>query len=242
VLLKSATWPEVEEYLRKRNDVVVPVGSTEQHGPSGPCGTDTIVAEELARELHEDRRAMVAPTLEVSVSTAHLGFPGTIAVRPMTMMALMRDALTSLAQHGFRRFLVLNAHPGSASTLDAVAAQFHADQPDARCVVHNWWELPEVKAMLLEFYGAREGHHATPGELSIVKKFYPRGVPDTPPPEKFEAVAQPQIFSAADFKKRYPDGRIGSDPSLATSGAGDRIFLAASRALNEAHKRLLDMP
>jgi creatinine amidohydrolase len=235
-----ATWQEVEEYLRKRNDVVVPVGSTEQHGPNGPCGTDTIVAEELALELHEDRRAMVAPTVEFGVSGAHLGFPGSVALRPMTMIALMRDALMSLAGHGFRKFLIVNAHPGSASALDAAAAQLHAELPDARCILINWWELPSVKALLLELYGAREGHHATPGELSIVRKFYPRGVPDMAPVEKFEAVSQPQIFSAADFKKRYPDGRVGSDPSLATASAGERIFLAAVHGLQDVHRRLLD--
>jgi len=237
-----STWQEVQEYLKKRNDVVVPVGSTEQHGPSGPLGTDTIVAEELALELHEDRRAMVAPTIEFGVSGAHLGFPGTLALRPMTMIALMRDALMSLADHGFRRFLVINAHPGSVSALDAACTQFHADLPDARCLVANWWEVPEVKALLAELFGAREGHHATPGEISIVKKFYPRGVPDVPPVEKFEPVPKPQIFSAADFRRRYPDGRVGSDPSLATAGAGDRIFLAASRGVQESHKQLLDVP
>ncbi len=237
-----ATWQEVEEYLRKRNDVVLPVGSTEQHGPSGPCGTDAIVAEELALELHEDRRAAILPTLEFGVSNAHLGFPGTVALRPMTMIALLRDTFMSLAAHGFRRVLVINAHPGSCSALDAAAAQFHADLPDARCVVINWWDQPAVKALLLELFGAREGHHATPGELSIVRKFYPRGVPDTPAPEKFEAVPAPQIFSAPDFRRRYPDGRVGSDPSLATAAAGERIFLAASRAISDAHKRLLDVP
>jgi len=241
VLLKLATWQEVEEYLRKRNDVVVPVGSTEQHGPNGPCGTDTVVAEELARELHEDRRCMVTPTLEFGVSGPHLGFPGTVSLRPMTMIALLRDALMSLAGHGFRKFLVLNAHPGSASAIDAACTQLHADLPDARCLIVAWWDLPEVKALLLELYGPREGHHATPGELSIVRKFYPRGVPDVAPVKKFEPVSRPQVYSAPDFKKRYPDGRVGSDPSLATAAAGERIFLAALHGVQDAHRRLLDV-
>ena len=61
MLLKLAIWQDVEEYLARRDDVVVPIGSTEQHGLSGPLGSDLIVAEELAQELGEDRRAMVAP-------------------------------------------------------------------------------------------------------------------------------------------------------------------------------------
>ena len=56
MLIKLSIWQDVEEYLGRRSDVVLPIGSAEQHGPSGPIGTDTIVAEELANELGEERR------------------------------------------------------------------------------------------------------------------------------------------------------------------------------------------
>lgn len=240
MLLKLLTWQEVTEYLRKRTDVIVPVGSTEQHGPNGPCGTDLIAAEELALELGEDRRALVAPTIPFGVSTAHMAFPGTLSLRPMTMVAMVRDVLFSLAQHGLRRFFIVNGHPGSEGALEAACAQVHADVAESRCVVVNWWDLPEVRSILLELFGAREGHHATPGELSLVKKFYPRGVPDAAPIERFEPLPTAQVYSASDFRRRYPDGRVGSDPSLATSGAGDRIFAAAAHALLELHKRMVD--
>jgi creatinine amidohydrolase len=242
VLLKLALWQDVQEYLEKRNDVVIPLGSTEQHGPSGPLGTDLIIAEELANDLGEERRAMVAPALPVGVSQVHGAFPGTISLQPATMLSLVTDAVESLAQQGFRRFLLLNAHHGSKAILQAACTQVHARLPDARCLSAQWWELPEVKSVLLEMFGAREGHHATPGELSVVRRFYPRAVLDLPAMERFEPVPQLVAWSAQDFRQRYPDGSVGSDPSLSSGSAGDRIFVAASRGLVEVHRRLVEEP
>ena len=132
MLLKLALWQDVQEYLEKRNDVVLPVGGTEQHGPSGPLGTDLIIAEELANDLGEERRAMVAPAIPFGVSQVHGAFPGTIAVKPATVLALVTDAIESLAQQGFRRFLLVNAHHGSKAILQAACTQVHAQIADAR--------------------------------------------------------------------------------------------------------------
>src|SRR5256886_9103525 len=100
----------------------MPVGSTEQHGPSGPLGSDLIVAEELAQELGEDRRAMVAPAIPFGVSSMHAAFPGTIAVQPSTLLQLVRDEFQALYAQGFRRFLLVNAHPGPPRPLAAARA------------------------------------------------------------------------------------------------------------------------
>ena len=242
VLLKLSIWQDVEEYLTRRTDVVLPIGSSEQHGPSGPIGTDLIVAEELANELGEERHCAVAPALPFGVSGLHSAFPGTVSLRPMTMMALVRDAVAGLWKQGFRRFLLVNGHPGSAASLESAALQLNADLPEIRCSVFNWWEHAEVKAVLLELFGGAEGHHATPGELSLVRKFYPRGVLDLPPMERFEPSMPPPAWSPADFRARHPDGRVGSDPSLASGNSGDRIFVVVSRALIEAHRRLTEEP
>ena len=240
MLLKLAIWQDVEEYLAQRDDVVVPVGSIEQQGPSGPLGSDVIVAEELAQDLGEERRAMVAPPIPFGVSTLHAAFPGTVALQPSTLLSVVGDVLASLHEQGFRRFLIVNGHPGSAGALHAACAQAHAQLSDSRCLLVSWWELPAVESLVLELFGARQGHHATPAELSVVRRFYPRAVLDLPPMERFEAVQQMVAWGAQDFRRRYPDGRVGSDPSLASASAGDRIFAAASRGLVEAHLRLVE--
>jgi creatinine amidohydrolase len=242
VLLKLALWQDVQEYLERRIDVVIPVGGTEQHGPSGPLGTDLIVAEELANDLGQERNAMVAPAIPYGVSQVHGAFPGTIALKPATLLAVVTDAIESLAQQGFRRFLLVNGHHGSKAILQAACAQVHAAIPDSRCLSAQWWELPDVRSLVLEMFGAREGHHATPGELSVVRRFYPRAVIDVPPMERFDPVPEPALWSPADFRLRYPDGRVGSDPGLSSGAAGDQIFAAASRGLVEVHRRLVEDP
>jgi creatinine amidohydrolase len=240
VLLKLSLWKDVEEYLSRRDDVVVPLGSTEQHGPSGPLGTDLIVAEELANELSGDARCAVAPAIPFGASQLHSAFPGTVTLRPMTYLALVRDAVTGLWAQGFRRFLLINAHPGSAGLLASAAEQLDGELPGARCLVFNWWEPKEVRGSLADLFGAREGLHATPGELSLVRKFYPRGVLDLPPIPVFESRPPPHAYGPADFRARFPDGKVGSDPALATAAAGDRLFVAVSRALADAHRQLLE--
>ena len=222
MLLKLAIWQDVEEYLARRDDVVMPVGSTEQHGPSGPLGSDLIVAEELAQELGEDRRAMVAPAIPFGISAVHAAFPGTIAVRPSTLLALVHDALQALHAQGFRRFLLVNAHRGSAGALQAACAQAHAELPDSRCLLVSWWELSEVQSLVLELFGARQGHHATPAELSMVRRFYPRAVLDLPPMERFEAVQQMVAWGAQDFRRRYPAPIPRSLPRRRATGSSRR--------------------
>jgi creatinine amidohydrolase len=242
VLLKLALWQDVQEYLEKRTDIVIPVGGTEQHGPSGPLGTDLIIAEELANDLGEERRTMVAPAIPFGISQVHGAFPGTISIKPATLLAMISDIIEGLSKQGFKRFLLLNAHHSSKGILQAAAAQMHAQSSEVRCLSVQWWELPEVTSVLLEMFGAREGHHATPGELSIVRRFYPRSVTDLPPMDRFEAVPQMVAWSPEDFRQRYPDGRVGSDPSLSSGHAGDSIFVAASRGLVEVHRRLVEDP
>src|SRR3954471_19874142 len=102
------------------------MGGTEQHGPSGPLGTDLILAEELANDLGQERHALVAPPLPFGVSQAHAAFPGTISLRPATVLAVVTDAIEGLAAQGFRRFLLVNAHHGSKPILEAACAQVHA--------------------------------------------------------------------------------------------------------------------
>jgi len=185
---------------------------------------------------------MVAPAIPFGISQVHGAFPGTVSLKPATVLAVVTDAVESLAQQGFRRFLLVNAHPGSKAILQAACAQIHASVPDSRCLSVQWWELPEVRNLLLEMFGAREGHHATPGELSIVRRFYPRAVLDLPEMERFEPVPEPMTWGSEDFRQRYPDGRVGSDPGLSSAAAGDRIFAAASRGLIEVHRRLVEDP
>ena len=238
MLLRLATWKQVEDYLTIRTDVLVPLGSTEQHGPNGLLGTDHLTAEEIAREVGDDHGVLVAPTLAYGMSEHHLAFPGTLSLRPMTLVAVLRDVALSFHRHGFTRVFFVNGHGGNVSTARAAFSGIHADC-SVRCRLVSWYELPEVVKAKDELFGVREGNHATPGEISVTMKFYPHAIDAVGPCEVVPGMATP-IYSAEDFRRRYPDGRMNSDPSLASTGAGERLFAAACEGVARELKAFVE--
>ncbi len=111
VWLQENSWTDVDAYLRNQGDVVVvPVGSTEQHGLHLPLGTDTIVAMKLAEAAAERAKVLVAPPLWFGWSPHHLVLPGTVTLRPEVLIEVLFDVIQSLHHHGFRKFVVINGH------------------------------------------------------------------------------------------------------------------------------------
>ncbi|PZE19846.1 creatininase family protein [Paenibacillus xerothermodurans] len=118
-LLTEMTWPEVQQALHTVKIAIIPLGAHEQHGPHMVESCDAVLAEEMGKRLTERLypQAILAPTINMGVSTHHIRFPGTISLQPTTVIAILRDMITSLQQHGIQQFLILNSHGGNQATL-----------------------------------------------------------------------------------------------------------------------------
>jgi creatinine amidohydrolase len=238
------TWPEVEVYLQRSNGIIVPVGATEQHGPTGLIGTDAICAETLAWKAGELADAVVGPTLGVGMSEHHMHFPGSVTLRPTTLVGVVRDVILSLARHGFRRMFFINGHGGNTASINAAFFEVYTDAPrfivdgDAvRCLNSEWWSMPSAERLSEELFGDRDGDHATASEVSIAAAAFPDLVKSAELDP--EVAASGRLFGPADFRRRYPEGRMGSHPELASVEAGERIIEAVAADLAEEYREFL---
>src|SRR3954462_6652567 len=236
--LHLSTWPEVEAYLARSKAILIPIGSTEQHGPNGLLGTDALCPEIISRRVGDEAGILIGPTFNVGQAQHHMGFAGTITLRPSTMIAAMLDWAQSLTRHGFERIYWLNGHGGNIATINAAFSEMYhgitfagagANRPVLRCQLRNWWELPGVMDLCRQLFPVGEGSHATPSEVSVTWFGYPQA-------QKHVAMSprvapNGPILDAEDYLRRLPDGRSGSDPSQASGAAGERIVGAAARSL-----------
>lgn len=133
-ILADMTWPEVATALETVQIAIIPVGAHEQHGPHMAESCDAVLAEAMAKKLAERLfpQVLVAPTIAMGISPHHMNFPGTITLRPETMIALMRDMVASLKQHGIRKFLFMNGHGGNQPVLGVAAASL-SQELDVEC-------------------------------------------------------------------------------------------------------------
>ena len=237
MLLHQSTWPEVESFLKRSKALVVPIGSNEQHGPTGLLGTDWMCPEIVAHEAQKTADILVAPTFNIGMAQHHLGFPGTIALRPSTFMAAIGDWVRSLAAHGFERIYFLNGHGGNVATIEAAFSEIYAEASFAgrprgfAMKLKNWWDLRGVMSLAQRQFPTGHGSHATPSEIAITQWAYPDAIKAA----NYAPQVAPTgpIREAADFRTRFPDGRMGSDPGQATPEKGGELVAAAAAALVE---------
>ncbi len=234
--LDLMTWPEVEAYLKTSKTVVVPVGSTEQHGPTGVMGTDIICPEIIAKTATEIDPFLITPPLPFGQAQHHLDFAGTIALRPSTLIATVQDVVASLSHHGFQRIYFFNGHGGNTATLEAALAECYGafslrgEACPYRLKVRNWWELPGIFELCKRLFPRGHGGHGAPSELSVTHYAYDEAVRRDKPEPKIAPFGQ-DYSDARSFRAAYPDGRAGADPTLATKALGEQLVHQSAQAL-----------
>jgi len=119
--------------LAEQNAVVlIPTGSTEQHGPHLPVGTDAILAtwfaERAAQGLQEKGiPAVAAPTFAIANSMHHMNFPGSLSLRPRTYMKALQEQCRAIAAHGFKRIAIINGHGGNIAPSKAALVDINIE-------------------------------------------------------------------------------------------------------------------
>lgn len=225
LFLADVGWPDVEEYLRHDERLIVVLGSTEQHGRHLVFGTDVIEPWEIARRVSDRTGVLVAPPLCYGMSLHHLVFPGSLSLRPHTLSLVVADLLHSAYQHGFSRILILNGHGGNVPAIQVALAEVLNELHGLHVRLESWWTSAEVKAVFETAFGT-PGGHADAGETSVVLAARPEVVrldraaynPDAPAHD----------FLTGDvFLEHYPNGVIGGDPRQGSAEVGEQAIEAA---------------
>lgn len=172
VWINELTWEDVDEYLKTDDMVIIPVGSTEQHGPAGPLGVDAFAAIAIAEDAAKEGGILTTPPLWFSDAPHHLNFPGTISLRPETLINVVKDIVHSLYRNGFRKFIIINGHKGTNLPALTLACRdiMQYEIPDARMALTDPLYLCTNAQ---ECKGNRPEHHAGVLEISQVMYKFP---------------------------------------------------------------------
>ncbi len=229
--LEYSTWPELEDYLQNRTDIIIPIGSIEQHGPMGLLGTDSICPEVIAQGISKKENILVAPTIKFGMSQHHLSFPGTITLKPTTMIAVIKDIILSLTNHGFTHLFFLNGHGGNIASVTTAFSEIYAEHSlnrtpsSAHFQLWSWFSGKRVENLTEKYFGEANGSHATPAELSL--SFYAHPDKTKKVPLGQELSSKDNFRDCFDFKDNFYDGRMGADSSLASADIGKELFEGA---------------
>ena len=226
VLLSEMGWPDVVEYLRREDRLILVVGSTEQHGRHMTFASDVWQPWEIACRLSDRTGVLLAPSLNYGMSLHHLGFPGSMTLRPQTLVSVIVDLLESAYTHGFRRILLLNGHGGNTASLQVALAEALNELHGLQVRIGIWWREPEVKAVMEEAFPGESGGHADAGETSMILAIRP-DVVRLERAEYSPEAPSPGFLTRQVFMEHFPHGVIGSDPRKASAEVGERALEAA---------------
>ncbi len=240
--LDHSSWYEVDGYLSRSRGIIIPAGSTEQHGPIGLIGTDAICAGMIAERAAMLAGAMVAPTLAYAPARFNLDFPGTVSVSPRLFQSIAESICRSLGRQGFEQFYFLNGHGANLVPLRRLSAVF----PRLRIRIVSWWDFPQVEELRQRHFGEMEGMHATPSEISMTRmagRILDHPDADRPPaslsPEYIRKASGDRHGPPRRHRAGFPDGRVGSHSALATPELGRLLLEAAARAVAEDYRQFL---
>jgi creatinine amidohydrolase len=204
VRLFDANWMQIEDYLQRDDRIVLPTGSTEQHGFLS-LGTDAILAERVAQEAAEPLGIPVLPVLPFGMAPYFAAYPGSMSLRITTYIEVLRDLLDGLAAQGFRRIAIVNGHGGNAPVGGFIREWLCQPRPEpVQVLFHSWYNAPQTAAAASQF--DRDQMHG-----GWVENFAWTRVAGAELPSGRAPVVQPRIggLNPAGVRAAAPDGVLG---------------------------------
>jgi creatinine amidohydrolase len=228
--LGTLAWVDVEHLLARTDLGLVPLGAVEVYGPHMPQGTDGIVAVELCRRLAERVPALVTPLIPVGDSASLASFPGTLAVRPSSLIAYVEDVVRSLLGFGLRRILFINGHAGNVQPIDTICRDLSKD--GCRLAQIDIWRFIQTFTRdLLDSQDWTFGH-AGEAMTSVMLYLHPEWVQMDRACRGGPELADLPL--GVSYPRRYrdlaPNGLLG-DATLATAEKGREIIQRATAEL-----------
>jgi len=221
--LSEATWPEIEDC--ESNLAVLPVGSTEQHGPHAPLGTDAKTAVAVAAagvDTYRERTGVdvpIAPTIPVGVAAEHRAFDGTLWVSPETFRAYVRETVASLAHHGFDRVVIVNGHGGNTDALREITGTISREDA-AYAVAFTWFDSIDTDEAM---------GHAGPVETSLLYHIDDGAIREENVDAAREGAGEGwgewvAGVNLAHDSDEFTDNGVVGDPTTATADLGERLL------------------
>ncbi|MFN0009879.1 MAG: creatininase family protein [Planctomycetota bacterium] len=231
--LAKLTWPQAQDFFNSRTIAIVPIGSTEPHGPHLPLDTDVTIAREqalrAARKLDAaGARAIVLPPLAYGLTNWTEGFAGRVTLRPGTLWALLEDLVLALEREGIRQIVFSNAHlePEHVQVLRGVAM----DHPErtregAQVLFVDVTRRANAEKLGDEFRGG--DCHAGRYESSLVMAVEPEAVRESErralPPVRIDLLDKMKA-GVTSFRKAGATRGYCGDPAAATAVEGESLY------------------
>lgn len=222
--LDRLSWPEVKAEIQNgRDTVIVPFGSTEQHGRHLPLGTDAVIGDEIGWGLAQRLGAFLAPTVRFGCSSHHLAFTGTISLGEDTFAGIVKDVVSSLTGRGFHRIILLPTHGGNFKPLAAAAADIDTE-PETRVLAFTDLQgLVNAAIESSKAFGigpAQSGAHSGEWETSLMLALRPDQVKMDSAAEGFVGELSEVMSKVFDGIQNLDKNGVLGDPRPATSKAG----------------------